>query len=166
MKRIAYRIGNGFDVHRFADGDFIMLAGLKIPHTKSIEAHSDGDVLIHALCDAMLGALALGDIGKHFPDTDEQYKGIASSKLLQHVNELIIEHGYVIGNLDLTVIAEAPKLSTHILNMRGSLSSLLNCDIGNISIKATTTEQLGFTGRKEGIAVQASVMLVSDSGSV
>lgn len=126
MKKLDYRLGNGFDVHRFADsdGDSIFMAGVKIPHTHALEAHSDGDVLIHAVCDAMLGALALGDIGKHFPDTDERYRGIASSELLQHVYELVKNENYIIGNIDVTILAQAPKMQPHVTSMQTSLSKL------------------------------------------
>ncbi len=157
-----FRIGNGYDVHKFApdSGDaHIMLAGIAIPHTHGMLAHSDGDVLIHALCDALLGALALGDIGEHFPDTDPQYCNIASGKLLQHTCRLITERGWRLVNTDITVIAEAPRISPHKSAMRHSLAELLQIDTDCISIKATTTEGLGFTGRREGVAVHASVLL-------
>ncbi len=158
-----YRIGNGFDVHRFSESSeedaYICLAGVDIPHSHKLLAHSDGDVLTHAFCDALLGALALGDIGQHFPDTDEQYRNISSLTLLKHVYALVQEQGWSLVNADLTVIAEQPKLATHNLSMRSSLALALNLGVDQVSIKATTSEGLGFIGRKEGIAVQASVLL-------
>lgn len=154
------RIGTGFDVHAFGSGDFITLGGVRISHTQGLVAHSDGDVLLHALMDAMLGALALGDIGKHFPDTDVQWKGADSRKLLRHVNYLIREQGYVVGNIDSTIIAQAPKMAPHITHMQRNIAKDLEIEESRISIKATTTESLGFTGRKEGIACQASVILL------
>lgn len=155
----AFRIGQGYDVHNFCAGDHILLGGVKIPHEKAFQAHSDGDVLIHALCDALLGALALGDIGKHFPDTDDTYKNADSRKLLSTVYQLISEHGWQVSNADCTVIAQAPKMAPHIDAMRLNISHDLNLTMEQISIKATTTEKLGFEGRKEGIAVQAIVLL-------
>lgn len=154
-----YRIGQGYDVHRLVEDRELWLCGVKIDHESGLLGHSDADVAIHALCDAMLGALALGDIGKHFPDTDERYKDIDSKKLLHHVNILIQEKGYSIANCDITVCAERPKLRPHIEKMRETLSSVLATPIDNVSIKATTTEKLGFTGREEGIAAYAVVLL-------
>lgn len=153
------RIGNGYDVHAFQSGNFITLGGVKIPHNQSFVAHSDGDVLIHALCDALLGALALGDIGKHFPDTDNEFKNIDSRKLLTQVLKLIQSKGYQLLNCDCTVVAQSPKLAPHILNMRENLSKDLHVEIGAVSVKATTTEKLGFTGRSEGISAYAVVLL-------
>jgi len=153
------RIGQGFDAHAFKDSGKLILAGVEIPFDKGMEAHSDGDVLIHALCDAILGALALGDIGQHFPDDSAQYKGIDSRILLRHVVKLMQQHQYAISNTDITVIAQAPKLAGYILSMRETMSDDLQTELANVSIKATTTEQLGFTGRKEGIAVLATVLL-------
>lgn len=153
------RIGNGYDVHAFQSGNFITLGGVKIPHNQSFVAHSDGDVLIHALCDALLGALALGDIGKHFPDTDNEFKNIDSRKLLTQVLKLIQSKGYQLLNCDCTVVAQSPKLAPHILNMRENLSKDLHVEIDAVSVKATTTEKLGFTGRSEGISAYAVVLL-------
>jgi 2-C-methyl-D-erythritol 2,4-cyclodiphosphate synthase len=153
------RIGQGIDVHAFAEGDFITLAGIKIAHTHGLKAHSDGDVVLHALCDALLGALALGDIGQHFPDTDPQFKGADSRQLLRHVYQLILDRGYQLNNADITVACERPKLAVHNLSMRQSIANVLNVDVTQISIKATTTEKLGFTGRQEGIMATATVLL-------
>lgn len=153
------RIGNGFDAHRFKAGTKLVLGGVHIEHDQGMEAHSDGDVVIHALCDALLGALAKGDIGQHFPDSDLQYKGIDSRILLRKVHTLVQEAGYQLVNADITVIAQAPKLAPFIVSMRQHLAADLHTAIDNLSIKATTTERLGFTGREEGIAAQASVLL-------
>ncbi len=156
-----YRIGHGYDVHRFGEGDFIVLGGEKIPHHSSFIAHSDGDVLIPALCDAMLGGIAAGDIGQHFPDTDDKYKNIASTVLLDHTNQLLIKEQYAIVNIDVTIVAQSPKMTPHLQAMIQNLTSVLNITQSQINIKATTTEGLGFTGREEGIAVHAVVMLYS-----
>ena len=156
---LPFRIGHGFDVHRFKQGDSIMLGGVKIPHTHAFEAHSDGDVLIHSICDALLGAIAAGDIGQHFPDTDEAYKNIDSCVLLAKVNTMVAETGYKLGNLDVTVIAQAPRLAAFILPIRERLVAELNSDISQINVKATTTEKLGYIGREEGIAVHSVVLL-------
>ncbi len=153
------RIGQGFDVHAFGPGDHVMLGGMRIPHTQGLLAHSDGDVAVHALCDALLGALALGDIGKHFSDSDPRWRGVDSLQLLARCMALIRERGYTLGNADITVICEQPKLAAHIDAMRARLASALDCDIDAISIKATTSEKLGFTGRGEGIAASAVVLL-------
>ncbi len=149
------RIGHGYDVHRFIEGRPLMLGGVSIPHNKGLLGHSDADVLLHALMDAMLGALALGDIGKHFPDTDEAYRGANSLVLLKHVNALIQKKGYSLHNADVTVIAQEPKLSHHIQLMCETIANALGCPINNISVKATTTERLGFEGRCEGISCHA-----------
>lgn len=154
------RIGHGFDVHAFGPGDHVMLGGVRIAHTHGLIAHSDGDVAIHALCDALLGALALGDIGKHFPDSDPQWKNVDSLQLLAHCMALIRERGYMLGNVDITIVCEQPRLSIHIEAMRATLSSALQCECEAIGIKATTSEGLGFTGRGEGIAAFACVLLV------
>lgn len=149
------RVGHGFDVHRFAppsDGAKVTLAGVAIPHTKALIAHSDGDVLIHALCDALLGALALGDIGKHFPDTDNTYKNIDSRLLLKKVVSLVHDKNYQVGNIDVTVVAQAPKVLPHVNGMRSNLAQDLAVDIDRVNVKATTTEKLGFEGREEGIS--------------
>lgn len=153
------RIGHGYDVHRFGEGDHITLGGVQIPFDFGFIAHSDGDVLLHAICDALLGACALGDIGRHFPDTDPTYKGADSRQLLRHVMVLVAEKGWRVINLDCTVIAQAPKLSPYVETMRGAIASDLQADIGAVNVKATTTEKLGFCGRKEGIAAHAVVLL-------
>lgn len=153
------RIGNGYDVHKFGGEGPIVLCGVKIPYDYGFIAHSDGDVAIHALCDALLGALALGDIGQHFPDTADEFDNIDSRILLRHVVQLIQNEGYVLNNCDLTIIAQAPKMAPHIDAMREILASDMKVSVSQVSVKATTTEKLGFQGRKEGIAVQASVLL-------
>ncbi|TQM12939.1 2-C-methyl-D-erythritol 2,4-cyclodiphosphate synthase [Pseudoxanthomonas sp. 3HH-4] len=154
------RIGQGFDVHAFGDGDHVMLGGVRVPHERGVIAHSDGDVVLHALCDAMLGALALGDIGKHFPPSDDRWKGEDSRAFVRHCNALIAELGWRVGNADVTVICERPKVGPHGGAMRACVAEDLGIDIDAVSIKATTTEKLGFTGRGEGIAAQAVVLLV------
>ncbi|MHA1569725.1 MAG: 2-C-methyl-D-erythritol 2,4-cyclodiphosphate synthase [Alphaproteobacteria bacterium] len=153
------RIGQGFDAHRFSDAGRLVLGGVEIPFAKGMQAHSDGDVAIHALCDAILGALALGDIGQHFPDSSEDYAGIDSRILLRRVVELMQARRYAIGNVDLTIIAQAPKLASHLPAMQAILADDLQTETGNVSLKATTTEQMGFTGRGEGIAALAVVLL-------
>ena len=153
------RIGHGYDVHAFGNGDHIMLCGVRIAHQNGLMAHSDGDVALHALTDALLGALALGDIGHHFPDDDPAFEGADSRQLLRQVMALVKARGFVMGNADLTIIAQAPKLATHIAAMRQNLSEDLGGDIDLINVKATTTEKLGFVGREEGIAVHAVVLL-------
>ena len=153
------RIGQGMDVHAFEAGDFVTLAGIQIPHTQGLKAHSDGDVILHALCDALLGALALGDIGQHFPDTDPAFKGADSRVLLKHVYQLILDRGYYLNNADITVACERPKLAPHNLAMRQSIANVLDVDVTQISIKATTTEKLGFTGRQEGVLATATVLI-------
>jgi 2-C-methyl-D-erythritol 2,4-cyclodiphosphate synthase len=157
------RIGQGFDAHAFQDGGQLVLGGVRIDHPQSLAAHSDGDVVIHALCDALLGAAGLRDIGQHFPDSDPRYKGIDSRKLLQHVVQLLHVNGYKIGNIDLTIIAQAPRLAPYIAEMTANLASDCRLDAGRVNIKATTTEQMGFTGRGEGIAAMA-VALLQESG--
>ncbi|MCC7516817.1 MAG: 2-C-methyl-D-erythritol 2,4-cyclodiphosphate synthase [Pseudomonadales bacterium] len=156
---MSFRIGQGFDVHRFGDGDHVMLCGVRVPHDRGLIAHSDGDVAIHALCDALLGALALGDIGQHFPDNDAAYKNADSAVLLQRVYQLVCEQGYRLGNADITLIAQSPKVLPYREQMQQRLAAVLAVDLQCISVKATTTENLGFTGRKEGIAAQAVVLL-------
>ena len=153
------RIGSGFDVHAFGEGDHLVLGGVRVPHDRGVVAHSDGDVVIHALCDAIFGALALGDIGRHFPPTDERWRDADSRQFLRHAAMLMAQHGYALGNADVTVIGEAPKVGPHAQAMREILAADLACDIGCVSIKATTTERLGFCGRGEGIAAQACVLL-------
>jgi len=155
------RIGNGFDVHALVAGRPLVLGGVTIPHERGLAGHSDADVLLHAVCDAMLGALALGDIGMHFPDTDARWKGADSRVLLRHVATLAAARGWRIGNLDVTLIAEAPKLAPHVPAMRANLAADLACAMGDVSVKATTTERLGFAGRGEGIAALATVLLRS-----
>ena len=153
------RIGHGYDVHAFGQGDALILGGVEIPFNRAFIAHSDGDVLIHALIDGLLGALALGDIGEHFPDTDGAYKDISSRHLLAMVVSLMRERGYQLGNADITLAAERPKMAPHIESMRLNLSADLGCSMDQINIKATTTEKLGFVGREEGIACHAVVLL-------
>lgn len=153
------RIGHGYDVHRFCDGGYIVIGGVKIPFEKGILAHSDGDVLVHAVADALLGAAGERDIGFHFPDTDEKYKNIDSMKLLSRVNEIILNKGYRIENLDCTIIAQAPKMSPHIIKMRDNIAKTLCIDPDSVNVKATTEEKLGFTGRGEGIAAHCVCLL-------
>ncbi len=155
------RIGHGYDVHRFGEGDFITLGGVKIPYERGLVAHSDGDVVMHAVTDAILGAAALGDIGRHFPDTDPQFKGADSRVLLRHALGLVQAKGWKVGNVDVTIAAQAPKLAPHIENMRVRVAEDLQVDLDQVNIKATTTEKLGFVGRKEGIAVDAVALLLA-----
>ncbi|ACL18462.1 2-C-methyl-D-erythritol 2,4-cyclodiphosphate synthase [Desulfitobacterium hafniense] len=154
------RVGIGYDVHALVAGRPLILAGIDIPHEKGLLGHSDADVLTHTLMDALLGALALGDLGKHFPDTDERYRGISSMKLLEQVMKLLEERGYAIGNIDCIIAAQRPKLAPYIPQMRENLARALKTDLENVSVKATTTERLGFEGREEGISSQAIVCLV------
>ena len=153
------RIGSGFDVHAFTEGDHVMLGGVRIAHDKGVAAHSDGDVLLHALCDALLGALALGDIGRHFPPSDPQWKGADSRVFVRHCAQLVKGQGWRLGNADLTVICETPKVGPHAQAIRESIATILDVEPDLVSVKATTTERLGFTGRGEGIAAQAVVLL-------
>jgi len=153
------RIGHGFDAHRFGEGDSVTIGGIAIPHSQGLIAHSDGDVLIHAICDAILGAMALGDIGKHFPDNDPAFKNIDSAELLKSVMQSANDKGYVVGNLDCTVIAQAPRLGAHIPAMQSKLSGLLNVEVDAVNVKATTTEKMGYTGRGEGISAHAVVLM-------
>lgn len=153
------RIGFGFDIHKLKTGTDFYLGGIKIEHTKGAVGHSDADTLIHAICDALLGAASLGDIGTHFPDTDPEFKGIDSKKLLKHVMKLITQAGYSIGNIDSTIALEKPKIASHIPAMISTLAPLLQINSSQISIKATTTEKLGFVGREEGVAAYTVVML-------
>ncbi|MDO4601111.1 MAG: 2-C-methyl-D-erythritol 2,4-cyclodiphosphate synthase [Eubacteriales bacterium] len=154
------RVGMGYDVHRLTEGRKLILGGVEIPWEKGLLGHSDADVLVHAVMDALLGAAALGDIGKHFPDTDPAYKGISSILLLRHVTELLKKNGYAIGNVDATVIAQKPKMAPHILKMRENMAEAMGISIDCLNIKATTEEGLGFTGKEEGIAAQAICLLV------
>ncbi|BDY03923.1 2-C-methyl-D-erythritol 2,4-cyclodiphosphate synthase [Ferrimonas sp. YFM] len=156
------RIGHGFDVHKFGGEGPVTLAGVKVPYHQGLLAHSDGDVILHAISDALLGALALGDIGHHFPDTDPKFKGADSRVLLRHCYALVKERGYTLGNLDVTVIAQAPKMAPHIQQMRANISADLESALDQVNVKATTTEKLGFTGRAEGIATEAVVVLTRD----
>lgn len=162
---MSMRIGQGFDVHAFCEGDHVILGGVNIPHGQGLKAHSDGDVLLHALADALLGALALGDIGHHFPDNDPAYSGADSRQLLRHVLGLIRARGYRLVNADCTLIAQAPKMAPHIQDMRANIAADCDLDIDAVSVKATTTERLGFTGRGEGIAAQATVLLAAHRGN-
>lgn len=154
------RIGQGFDVHAFGEGDHVMLGGVRVAHDRGIVAHSDGDVVLHALCDAILGAAALGDIGRHFPPSDPQWKGADSRAFLRHCDRLVRELGWRVGNVDVTVICERPKVGPHAEAMRRLIAQDLGIGIDAVSVKATTTEKLGFTGRGEGIAAQAVCLLV------
>ena len=153
------RVGMGYDVHRLVEGRKLILGGVEIPYEKGLLGHSDADVLIHAIMDALLGAAALGDIGKHFPDTDPEYKGISSVKLLVHVAGLLKENGYAVGNIDATIIAQKPKMAPHIPKMRENIAKALGIEISQLNIKATTEEGLGFTGQGEGISSQAICFL-------
>ncbi|MFZ2324771.1 MAG: 2-C-methyl-D-erythritol 2,4-cyclodiphosphate synthase [Ignavibacteriaceae bacterium] len=155
-----YRTGIGFDVHAFAEGRKLILGGVEIPSDKGLDGHSDADVLLHAICDAMLGALALGDIGIHFPNTDARWKDADSSFLLKHVYELVNSKGYVLGNLDCVLAIESPKISPYLDKIRTRIAEILEAEVEHISIKATTTEKLGFVGRKEGAASFATVLLL------
>ena len=155
-----FRIGHGYDVHSLCEGRELFLGGVKIPHSLGLLGHSDADVLLHALCDALIGAMALGDIGKHFPDTDEKYKGISSLLLLENVKKLMDDNGYTLGNCDITVVAQKPKLAPYIELMRTNISKALDCDIDLVNVKATTEEHLGFTGRCEGISAHAVALIV------
>lgn len=155
------RVGMGYDVHKLIEGRKLILGGVEIPHTLGLLGHSDADVLLHAVMDALLGAAALGDIGKHFPDTDEKYKGISSMKLLEHVGALLEEKGYVVGNIDATIIAQKPKLRPFIEEMEQNIASVLKISKEQVNVKATTEEGLGFTGTEEGISSQAICTLMS-----
>ncbi len=157
----SFRIGQGIDVHAFGDGDHVMVGGVRVPHSHGVLAHSDGDVALHALCDAMLGALALGDIGVHFPPSDDRWKGADSRALLRHCNGLLAARGWQVGNADVTVICERPKIGPHAQAMRETIAADLGIDVDRVSVKATTSERLGFTGRGEGIAAQAVCLLVA-----
>jgi 2-C-methyl-D-erythritol 2,4-cyclodiphosphate synthase len=153
------RIGHGYDVHRFGPGDHVVLGGVRIAHECGVVAHSDGDVLLHALCDALLGACGLGDIGRHFPDTDASYRGIDSRELLRRTYRLVAARGYRLGNADLTLIAQAPRVGAHTAAMCERIAADLDCGVERVNVKATTTEQLGFIGRGEGLAAYAVVLL-------
>lgn len=155
-----FRIGHGYDVHKLVEGRKLILGGVEVPHDKGLLGHSDADVLVHAIMDAMLGALALGDIGHLFPDTDEKFKGADSLELMREVCRIIDEKGYTVGNIDSTIIAQAPKLAPHIRSMRENISEVCRCDVSRVSVKATTEEKLGFTGEKLGISAHAVTLLV------
>ena len=159
------RIGTGYDVHRLQEGLPLWIGGVRIEHTHGLLGHSDADVLLHAICDALLGAAALGDIGKHFPDTDPAYKGISSLKLLAHVGNLLKEHGYTVGNIDSTIVAQRPKMAPHIPQMRQNIADTLGIALDQVSVKATTTERLGFEGREEGISAQAIALILGNPRS-
>lgn len=159
------RIGIGYDVHAFGPGDHVMLGGVRVAYARGIVAHSDGDVALHALCDALLGALALGDIGLHFPPGDERWRGADSRALLRHCRALVAARGYAVGNCDLVVVCERPRLAPHVAAMRECIAADLGCGVDAVSVKATTSERLGFTGREEGIAAQAAVLVHPVSGS-
>ena len=156
------RVGHGYDVHALAEGLRLVIGGVEIAHTKGCVAHSDGDVAIHAICDAMLGALALGDIGKLFPDTSAEFKGIDSKILLRRVCDVVAEKGYKVGNIDCTIAMQRPKLRPHIDTMRSTLASVIGIDVDRVSVKATTTERLGFEGREEGVSVHSVVLLYKE----
>ncbi len=156
------RVGHGYDVHALVEGRNLILGGVKIPHTKGLQGHSDADVLIHAICDALLGAAGMGDIGRHFPDADAQFKNIDSRILLRHVREMLENNGWKVGNVDATIIAQAPKLAPHIPQMIEYLADDLRIEQGQVNVKATTTENLGFIGREEGIVVE-SVALIEET---
>ncbi|MCW8795964.1 MAG: 2-C-methyl-D-erythritol 2,4-cyclodiphosphate synthase [Chlorobium sp.] len=153
------RIGIGIDVHQFAEGRKLIVGGVEIPHSKGLKGHSDADVLLHAISDALLGAAALGDIGKHFPDTSPQFKDIDSMILLQHVGKLIAEEGYAIGNIDSVLVMEKPKVAPHIMAMRSNIAACLDIDVSKVAVKATTTEKLGYVGREEGVAAHAICLI-------
>ncbi len=155
------RIGMGYDVHRLTEGRKLILGGVDVPHTLGLDGHSDADVLVHAIMDALLGAAALGDIGKHFPDTDEAYAGVSSMKLLAHVRDLLTKENYVIGNIDATVIAQKPKLRPYIAQMEQNIADALGIEKAQVNVKATTEEGLGFTGAQQGISAQAVCALIS-----
>ena len=155
-----FRIGNGYDVHQLVNGKPLIVGGISIPHHKGATGHSDADVLLHAICDALLGAAALGDIGQHFPDTNIEFKGIDSKILLGNVGEMIGERNYEVGNIDTTIVLQKPKLQDYIPEMRKTIANILSVDTSQVSVKATTTEQLGLIGREEGIAAYATALLV------
>jgi len=157
-----FRTGIGFDVHAFADNRKLIIGGVEIPHEKGLLGHSDADVLIHAICDALLGSLALGDIGVHFPDTDAQFKNADSRVLLKKVYELILKEGYVLGNIDAVIAMQKPKVSSYIAEMRKRIAEDLNSEMNQVSIKATTTEKLGFVGREEGVSAFATVLIIKN----
>lgn len=156
------RIGQSSDIHRFCEGDHIVLGGVRISHTKGMEAHSDGDALCHAIAESILGALALGDLGKHFPDTDEAYKGMSSIRILEEVYVIMKKNGYVINNVDSLIMIETPKMAPHIEVMRENIANALHCDVSQISCKATRGEKIGFVGRQEGVLCQSVCLLIKE----
>ncbi len=158
-----FRIGQGYDVHQLVEGRPLIIGGITIPHEKGLLGHSDADVLLHTVADACLGAIGAGDIGKHFPDTDPEFKDADSAKLLRHVWAIVKNEGYSLGNADCTIIAQSPKMAPHIEDIRARIAELLDTSVDRINVKATTTEKLGFTGRSEGIAAQAVVLLVKSN---
>lgn len=160
-----YRTGIGFDVHSFASNRKLILGGIEIPFDKGLAGHSDADVLLHAICDALLGAISMGDIGQHFPDTDQKYKNADSKMLLKQVYKLVLGRGYILGNVDAVVAMQIPKLSPYILTIRKTVSGILNCDLDQVSVKATTTEKLGFVGREEGVSAFASVLIIKNKNN-
>lgn len=157
---IMFRVGQGYDVHAFAEGRPLILGGIEIPHDRGLLGHSDADVLLHTITDAALGAIGEGDIGRHFPDTDPEWKDADSAKLLQYIWKMVEDRGYVLGNVDATIIAQRPKMAPHIETMKNRIAELLNADPSQVNVKATTTEKLGFTGREEGIAALATILLI------
>jgi 2-C-methyl-D-erythritol 2,4-cyclodiphosphate synthase len=164
--KLPYRIGFGYDVHSFEAGRRLVLGGIDIPFDKGLKGHSDADALLHAICDAMLGALALGDIGQHFPDTDPQYEGIDSKVLLKETYEIVRAMKYKIGNIDSTIVIEKPKMAPHINKMRSTIAGILDCEVNQISIKATTSEKMGFVGNEEGVKVIATALLICEETNV
>jgi len=155
-----FRVGQGYDVHAFAEGRPLILGGIEIPHDRGLLGHSDADVLLHTITDAALGAIGEGDIGRHFPDTDPEWKDADSAKLLSYIWKIVEEKGYVLGNVDATIIAQRPKMAPYIEPMKSRIAELLNADVSQVNVKATTTEKLGFTGREEGIAALATILLI------
>lgn len=155
-----FRVGQGFDVHAFQEGRPLIIGGIEIPHTKGLLGHSDADVLLHAITDAALGAIGEGDIGRHFPDTDSQYKDADSAKLLEYIWNIVEEKGYVLGNVDCTIMAQKPKMAPYIEQMKNRIAQLLHAEPSQVNVKATTTEKLGFVGREEGIAALATILLI------
>ena len=163
--KLQFRTGFGYDVHKLVENRDLILGGVKIPYDKGLLGHSDADALLHAICDALLGALALGDIGKHFPDTADEYKNIDSKILLEKVYQIIIDNGYMLGNLDSTIVIEKPKMAPHIEKMRTIISGILNSEMDQVSIKATTSEQMGFAGTGEGVKAYATVLLIDNNNA-
>lgn len=155
-----FRVGQGYDVHAFAEGRKLILGGIEIPHERGLLGHSDADVLLHTITDAALGAIGEGDIGRHFPDTDPEWKDADSAKLLQYIWKIVEDKGYVLGNVDATIMAQRPKMAPYIEPMRNRIAELLNADVSQVNVKATTTEKLGFVGREEGIAALATILLI------